>query len=143
MDTFNGDQHIQISSVSLIIFIDILENKWLAFGLFLDLWKAYDSLNHEYFKYKWHTWNWEIPFLSNRGQKVIITKNTIIYQSEKEMITVGIPQDSVIGLVLFIIYLNHDFGNMTNRDQFITDYIDHSNILIGANLFLELTQLRQ
>ena len=52
---------------------------------------------------------WFVSYLSNRFQTVKINGKL----SDKELITCGIPQGSILGPVLFLIYIN-DIKNSSN-----------------------------
>ena len=99
-----------------------------ACGVFIDLQKAFDTVNHEILIDKLHHYgirgaplNWFKSYLSMRNQFVNIN-NT--YSSLRN-ISHGVPQGSVLGPLLFIIYINdlhqaikfskvHHFADDTN-----------------------------
>ena len=82
----------------------------------LDFCKAFDKVPHrrllqKLYAYgirgKVHTWVKE--FLTDREQRVIVNAS----QSTWKNITSGIPQGSVLGLVLFLVFIN-DFPDVIN-----------------------------
>lgn len=126
--------------------LNIIEDQKIALGMFLDLSKAFDCLNHEYLIEKLRRYgvrgnalDWLKSYLSDRHQQVIITRDHKTIRSDMKITNVGIPQGSVLGPILFIIFINDlNYIETVNRNCKVTCYADDTNILIGASSPQEL-----
>ena len=119
--------------------IKSLENKQLPIGLFLDLSKAYDTLNYTILTRKLELYGirgivlkWVISYLTHRKQKVVIGHGVDRVSSEYLEVTLGVPQGSVIGPLLFILYTN-DITELCDNSCVITNYADDTNLLLTAS----------
>ncbi len=113
-----------------------LGNDQVPFAIFLDLSKAFDTLNHtilldklEHYGIRGIAKKLLQSYLCNRTQFVQIkdTKSTII------TLNIGVPQGSVLGPLLFNIYIN-DMKQSTNKFDCI-HYADDTTLISTINYF--------
>ena len=101
-------------------------------GIFLDLSKAFDTLNHnilldklKFYGIQSNELNLMKSYLQNRQQCTLY--NDIL--SDLQKITHGIPQGSNLGPLLFIIYIN-DITNLSPLISYIL-FADDTNLLLS------------
>ncbi|MCG7876956.1 MAG: reverse transcriptase family protein, partial [Candidatus Thiodiazotropha endolucinida] len=100
-------------------------------AIFFDLRKAFDVVDHDlllkklvYYKFNDLSQNWMKSYLTNRKQ-CIVAKNV---NSEFQTVKSGVPQGSVLGPVLFLLFINDMplFTNGTEVDIYADDTTMHS-----------------
>lgn len=110
-----------------------LKKKLITLGIFVDYSKAFDSINHNILIQKLSCYGIRgtalsliKSYLSRRFQSVCIGK----YHSSLLPIKCGVPQGSLLGPLLFNIYIN-DITNLSSRTLFVL-YADDTNMLISG-----------
>ncbi len=83
-----------------------LDNNQNVVAVFMDLAKAFDTINHDiliqklsHYGIHGHVLNWFVSYLKDRVQKVKVEST----YSNEEVIQCGVPQGSILGPILFLL----------------------------------------
>ena len=119
-----------------------LSKKQISLLLLIDFSKAFDMVDHDILLKKLNNYgirgiahDWFKSYLSDRTQYVTINGQT---SSNRDMLY-GVPQGSILGPLLFIIYIN-DIPNICENCTFIL-YADDANILISGPNMAEIENI--
>ena len=99
-----------------------VEKNETTIGVYLDLSKAFDTIDHDillhkldYYGFRGIVLDWFRDYLSNITQYVSYNNN----KSDLKTILCGVPQGSKLGPLLFILYINDITNTSTLLDFFI------------------------
>ena len=107
-----------------------LDNKMYSCGVFVDLEKAFDTVNHDILNKKLYYYgirgtanDWFSSYLSNRKQFVTLGDTESKYLN----ISCGVPQGSILGPLLFLIYINDMHSAL--KKTLVHHFADDTNLL--------------
>ena len=107
-------------------------------GIFVDLSKAFDTIDHTTLLHKLNHYGIRGPaysliksYLSNRTQFT----ETLSEKSGKLMTLYGVPQGSVLGPLLFLLYIN-DISNCSELATYVL-FADDTNIFVQGKTVSE------
>ena len=109
---------------------EALDKNLVAVGVFIDFQKAFDTVNHQILINKLSNYgirgcinDWFKSYLTNRRQFVSIDG----FKSAEESIEHGVPQGSVLGPLLFLLYINDLHLAIINSSTF--HFADDTHLL--------------
>jgi len=124
---------------------NILDSRTQTDVIYFDLSKAFDSVPHAPLLAKLKTFGiqgklltWITSYLTNREQRVTLDGST----SEWLPVTSGVPQGSILGPLLFLIYIN-DLPNCLSQDTLCAIFADDTKVFRSINNDQDVKELQQ
>ena len=132
-----GFRHKYSTGHALLSLIELIkhhiENDKIVSGIFIDLEKAFDTVNHkillsklEHYGIRGLTLKWLNSYLDNRKQYVFLSGES----SSTQPVSCGVPQGSTLGPLLFLIYIN-DFHKAFS-ETVVHNFADDTNMLFAG-----------
>ena len=140
-----GIRKLYSTHMALITLIDKMSNALdegsKVVGIFLDLSKAFDTIDHDililksdHYGVRGPPLDWFKNYLNSRFQYVMY--NGI--KSYQSRVTCGVPQWSILGPLLFLIYVN-DLHKVV-KNAFLLLFADDSNLFYTGNDMVDITE---
>ena len=118
-----------------------IDNRQHTIGIFIDLKKAFDTIDHNILLDKLYHYGlrgnahfWIKSYLENRKQYVQLENLASDYMN----VVCGVPQGSILGPKLFILYIN-DMCRVSECLKFIL-FADDTNLFCSGNDLLKLSE---
>ena len=109
-----------------------INQKTQTYVIFLDFSKAFDKVSHDkllhkirYYGIGGKTNTWISAFLCSRSQQVVVNGQT----SQSADVLSGVPQGSVLGPMLFFMYINDIAEGVTSQMRMFADESDLNKLL--------------
>lgn len=133
---FGFRKHLSTESALLTqkeIILQAIENKLVTLGVFVDFSKAFDRINHaillkklEHYGFRGEYLTLLESYLQFRCQAVVIDNEISDYKAVK----LGVPQGSILGPLLFLLYIN-DLISIDDSCRFVI-YADDTTLLLSG-----------
>ena len=113
-----------------------MNQRLLSCGVFIDLKKAFETVNHDILLDKLNHYgsrgiinDWFSSYLKNRTQTTQVGHHV----SDKAAVGCGVPQGSILGPLLFLLYVN-DIHRCSNKLRFYLFAYDTNILYADKNL---------
>ena len=120
--------------------LSALNEKLIVGGIFCDLAKAFDCVNHDILLFRLNfygitgnAYEWIKSYHSNRFQRVEIKNENPVRKtfSDWGVIKYGVPQGSILGPLLFLPHIN-DFSKTINGNSKPILFADDTSVIVTS-----------
>lgn len=133
----HGFRHLHNTTTALTHGLDFLykalDKREFGMGIYLDIAKAFDSVDHNILLNKLSHYgirgvaqSWFRSYLSNRFQYLSVNNTSSTFAATN----LGVPQGSILGPILFLLYIN-DLPNSSYIANFVL-YADDTTVLLKS-----------
>lgn len=126
-----------------------IDRKCLPVGVFFDLSKAFDTISHnnlmtklQRYGIRGNAYKLLASYLNNRKQHVRLQSNGKDVISDSILIRHGVPQGSILGPLIFLLYINDLNAIYEPNTETCINYADDINVVITKHLDMEETKLQ-